>query len=655
MLRYLTFLPVISFLLFAQGVPDEYFVRNGEVCFRFKFFSEKEIPEISKIISIDGVSGKYITAYANKDEFRKFEKLGYSFEVLPPPGDKPVQMGDPRSTEAWDVYPTYEGYVQMMNSFASDYPNLCRLVDAGNTVQGRKILFLVITKNVNNPAPKPRFMHTSSMHGDETAAYVNMLRFADYLLVNYNSDPFVTNLVDNVEIWINPLANPDGTYRSGNSTVSGARRGNANNIDINRNFPDAIYGDHPDGYAWQPETIVMMNLAKQYNFNMSINYHGGAEVVNYPWDNRTTNHADNNWWVYIARRYADTVHNYCNNNGYLSDFNNGIVRGCDWYTVFGGRQDWMTYFHGGREMTIELSNTKLISASYIPTIWQYNRASWLNVTAELLTGIQGRVTDPDGNPVKVKVSIPGHDITNSEVFSDSISGYYARLIEPGTYALTFSAPGYTSVTVPGLLSVAGSRTIHDIVIYPTGWVPVEFSSFTSEVVPGGVELKWRTASETNNRCFIVELAEDGSNFAPVAEVEGAGTSTDEHFYSVYLPLDHAGAYYFRIKQTDFDGTAKFSQVVKTEFGAVKSFRLSQNYPNPFNSSTILNFSLPVASDVALTVYSIEGRVVARRDLGLMPAGEHSYRFEAAELTSGNYIITLNAGTFTASRKVTYLK
>jgi len=44
-----------------------------------------------------------------------------------------------------------------------------------------------------------------------------MLRLADYLLENYTSDLKVKDLVDNLEIWINPLANPDGTYNSGNS------------------------------------------------------------------------------------------------------------------------------------------------------------------------------------------------------------------------------------------------------------------------------------------------------------------------------------------------------------------------------------------------------------------------------------------------------
>lgn len=646
---------ILSVSLFSQSVDDQYFEKNGEVYFRFPVFDKRELLEITKIISIDKFDGKFVTAYANKEQFRNFEKNGYKSEVLPPPGDVQVAMGNPKALGLWDTYPTYETYVQMLNDLALDYPNLCRIVDAGTTTQGRKILFAVISDNVNTTEAEPRFMHSSSIHGDETAAFVNMIRLADYLLSNYGVDPLVTTLVNNLEIWINPLANPDGTYRSGNSTVTGARRGNANNIDINRNFPDPVQGQHPDGYAWQPETQIMMNLANSRNFNLSANYHGGAEVVNYPWDSRIARHPDDNWWQVISRRYADTVHFYCSNNGYLSDLNNGITNGWDWYSVYGGRQDFFSFFRYGRELTIELSNTKLIAGSYIPTIWAYNKNAWLNLMKELLTGIGGAVRNPEGAPVRAKIFINGHDNTNSEVFSDTLSGAYARLIYPGSYNLTVSAPGYQSLNIDNVTVSAGVKTPLDITLYPVGWTPVELTSFTSEVVTGGVKLFWTTATETNNLGFDVELSQDGTNFIRTSSLEGAGTTTSLHKYESFVPIKDAGKYFFRLKQKDFDGTFNYSNIIEAEYGVVMNFTLAQNYPNPFNSSTVLDFSLPVTSLVLLTVYSIEGAEVDKKDLGTMEAGNHSFRYEASSLTSGNYIFRLNAGNFTASRKFTYLK
>ena len=104
------------------------------------------------------------------------------------------------------------------------------------------------------------------MHGDELAGYPTMLRLIDYLLCNYGSDDYVDYLVENMEIWINPLANPDGTYRGGNDNVSMSTRSNGGFADLNRNFPDPQDGPHPDGKDYQEETLAFMSLAENVDF-----------------------------------------------------------------------------------------------------------------------------------------------------------------------------------------------------------------------------------------------------------------------------------------------------------------------------------------------------------------------------------------------------
>ncbi len=85
-----------------------------------------------------------------------------------------------------------------------------------------------------------------------------MLRLIDHLLRGYGDDPEITALVDETEIWINPLANPDGTYFGGDDTVADAIRyytttgGGDSGVDPNRNFPDLADGDHPDGNPGGP-------------------------------------------------------------------------------------------------------------------------------------------------------------------------------------------------------------------------------------------------------------------------------------------------------------------------------------------------------------------------------------------------------------------
>jgi hypothetical protein len=151
------------------------------------------------------------------------------------------------------------------------------------------------------------------------------------------------------------------------------------------------------------------------------------------------------------------------------------------------------------------------------------------------------------------------------------------------------------------------------------------------------------------------MSNDGISYSSTASVRGAGTSTIQNSYSVVVPIQEKGIYYFRLKQIDLDGSSTFSNIIQSEYGVVKNFSLSQNYPNPFNSSTLLEFSLPTISEVILTVYSIDGRQVDKKNLGSLATGNHSIRYEAGNLTSGNYIFRINAGSFTASKKFTYLK
>lgn len=425
--------------------------RPVEHYFKFDISDRKELSTITKYISIDNVKGLTVYAYATDRQLEKFNTLGYTYEILPHPGTliDPKMSTDKADVKEWDVYPTYDAYVSMMYQFETDYPGLCEIVDIGGTIEGRRLLYAKISTNVGIEEDEPEVMYTSSMHGDETAGYVLMLRLIDYFLTNYGSDPFVTRMVDSCEIWINPLANPDGTYAGGNSSVYSATRGNANGVDINRNFKDPEDGDHPDGNAWQPETIAMMDFSSEHSFTISANFHGGAEVVNYPWDTWSRLCADNDWWVMVSRDYADSAQ-YYSPSGYLTDLNNGITNGYAWYSVAGGRQDFMNYFRHCREVTIELSSTKLLSASQLPAWWNYNKVALLHYLEQGLYGFRGIVTDDNtGEPLYAMVEIIGHDlaIDSSYVFTDPDVGDYHRLIEAGTYDIKFSAPGYTPKTV----------------------------------------------------------------------------------------------------------------------------------------------------------------------------------------------------------------
>jgi len=441
-----------------QQILDGLFTNNGEIYFSFQIFDRDEIPVLTKIISIDNVKGNEVYAYANRKEFSRFLDLGYSYTILPHPGtllrESELNMGGnqkkPYSGTVWNFYPTYDQYVAYMTGFASDHPAICRLDTLGTSVQGRLLLAVKLSDSVNTNRGKPEFLYTSTMHGNETTGYILMLHLIDSLLSGYGSVPRITNMLNNYQVYINPLANPDGTYAGGNNTVNGATRYNANGVDLNRNFPDPGAGPHPDGNSWQPETRAFMHYDTIHHFVMSANFHTGDEVVNYPWDTWPRLHADDTWFQFVSREYADTIHLH-SPAGYFTDLNNGITNGYAWYQVQGGRQDYTTYFHYGREVTIELSFTFLPPANQLLGYWDYNKRSFLNYIEESSYGINGQVTDTvTGNPLNAKVMITVHDIDNSFQYSNASSGWYYRPIAQGNWALTFTCPGYFAETIHGI-------------------------------------------------------------------------------------------------------------------------------------------------------------------------------------------------------------
>ncbi len=90
-------------------------------------------------------------------------------------------------------------------------------------------------------------------------------------------------------------------------------------------------------------------------------------------------------------------------------------------------------------------------------------------------------------------------------------------------------------------------------------------------------------------------------------------------------------------------------------GVPSDFALRQNYPNPFNPSTTIGFTLPERAVVKLTVYNTLGQKVATVLDGAYEAGSYEVPFSAERLTSGVYYYTINAGSYSATRKMVLLK
>ncbi len=553
MLTYFAFGQSLQFVLAEKYLND-----RGEVYFRIEMDQEKpikaQVNKLAKYISVDKFDQTEITAYANTKEFNQFLEFNLNYEVLTPPSmlhqPRMFNAREVHSRTDWDFYPTYFGYLDIMDQFVENYPDLCELVNITTLESGRQILSIHINDSLGVDQNEPEFFYTSSMHGDELTGYIMTLHLIEHLLENYGSDDQITNLVNNVDIWINPLANPDGTYAGGNNTVFGATRGNANGIDFNRNFPDPEDGEHPDGNEWQPETIAFMEFAEEHDFVMGANLHGGAEVLNYPWDTWYKRHADDDWWIYICRQFADTVHAYAP-SGYLTDLDNGITNGYDWYSISGGRQDYMNYFHHNREITMEISSTKLPPASQMPDFWEYLHRSLLTWMEQVIYGVHGKVYNAvNGNPVAAKVVVMDHDIDESHVYASVPVGDYHRPIDEGTYDFIFSSFGYYTKTVENVSSTEMETLILNVELEPYVSLAANFES-SDTILEAGNTIDFINTSQGANIVSWNWTFEGGEPSA----------SNDENPLTIFY--NENGRYDVSLTVTDVDGGS--STLVKEDY------------------------------------------------------------------------------------------
>jgi hypothetical protein len=325
----------------------------------------------------------------------------------------------------------------------------------------------------------------------------------------------------------------------------------------------------------------MMNIATQNSWIISANFHGGAEVVNYPWDTWVTRHADDAWYIDVCRQYAESCQTHAP-VGYMNDLNDGITNGFDWYEVDGGRQDYMNYWRGCREITIELSNTKLLSASLLPAYWGYNRISLFDWLRQANYGIRGLVTDSaTGSPLFATISVVGHDVDSSEVYTDPDVGDYYRMIESGTYSVRYSATGYVTKTISGINVADFSSTVVDVQLAALTIAPnIQYvgndigNVDPGDNVPFNVTLINNGGGNATNVSGVLGTADsyisfnnNSSNYATITALGGTGVNLVEFDVDILpgCPKYHQVGFELNVTADGgFDDTLQFSFIVGEE-------------------------------------------------------------------------------------------
>ncbi|XP_042883422.1 carboxypeptidase D-like isoform X2 [Penaeus japonicus] len=361
-------------------------------------------------------------------------------------------------------YHHYPDLQDFMQKFAKRYPSLARLYSIGTSVQGRELYVLEISDNPGIHEPgEPEFKYIGNMHGNEVVGRETLLLLIQYLLEGYGVNERVTSLVNDTRIHIMPTMNPDGFEAGNEGDFAGVvGRANANNKDLNRNFPDQ-YFTNQQNMVQEPETLAVMKWLKEYPFVLSANLHGGSLVANYPWDDNPQGRSglysgcpDDTVFKKLAKAYSfahpKMPHGKpCNNPRVV--FPDGITNGAKWYSVSGGMQDYNYLNSNCFEITVEMSCNKYPYAKDLPRYWMENKNSLITFMEQVHTGLKGFIADENNNPIRnatISVADIDHDIVSAA------DGDYWRLLAPGEYLVTVHATGYQpsskKVEVPHLWS-----------------------------------------------------------------------------------------------------------------------------------------------------------------------------------------------------------
>ncbi len=234
-----------------------------------------------------------------------------------------------KQEEGYKVYRPWDGeggLAEEIDAVVAGNPEFVKKLVIGQSVQGRDIVALKLTEDANQ-APdgtRPAVLFSSTQHAREWLATEVGIRLLHHFVDGYRSDPMIAALLDEIEVWFVPVANPDGyqytfdvnrDWRKNLQDNDGdGEITSADGVDPNRNFdahwgydtigsstfPFAVTYRGP-GPASEPETVAMQDLMKRIEFVFQVNYHSASELILYPvgWQDETES-ADNPVAVALA-------------------------------------------------------------------------------------------------------------------------------------------------------------------------------------------------------------------------------------------------------------------------------------------------------------------------------------------------------------------
>ena len=383
----------------------------------------------------------------------------------------------PTSVRPDSRYTTSEELEKFLHKVTLD-STIARLKVIGRSHEGRPIYAVKISDQpTSRELGEPTILFNAMHHAREIMTTEVAMDIIEQLITGYEHDANIQEWIDNNEIWVVPMVNPDGNHKVWNSYNMWRKNSRGGyGVDLNRNYPwgwntcngssgqqrsNSYRGPSPGS---EPETQALMSLVDQIQPVFSISYHSYSEMVLYPFGCAGQRSTDRATVEGIGKNLAAKL---------VRDSGEGhYVAGTPWellYSADGGDIDWMHGRHGVIPYVVEINSSQLgFQPSYNwrqPTI-EKMRPGWQYLLDSLSSSaIRGVVRNDEGRPVAGDVNLTVTSLSDQvdipKSFQTKRDGTFHIVLKPGMYQLQASYDGIKTVKD---VVVGESRVDEDLII-----------------------------------------------------------------------------------------------------------------------------------------------------------------------------------------------
>ncbi len=591
-------------------------------------------------VDITYFSGKenFLEAIIRSDQQQAIARMG--LKTTPIIEDLTAHTEQLRNENYFKPFHSFDEMLQEMQQLVADHPELASLHDIGDSYNkvhnlgGYDIWALKISDQVAfEDSAEADALFMANIHAREVITPEIIMYFMHYLIDHYGSDPYVTYLVNNREIWLIPTANPDGHEYVFSGDIGAVNSGpyddpvwwrknmrdNDNNsnfdswydgVDLNRNFgymwgynnsgsssyPGSETYRGPEAFS-EPETQAIRDFVSEHNFVVSLSYHSYGQYWLYPWGYVAANPPEPDASAF--RALADSCVAY---NGYeAGNYYTGTI-----YQTNGDSDDWL---YGEKKIF-----------AFTPEVGSVEQGRfWPDTTL-----IMPLILENLGPNLYLTYAAGEEPIVSHQRLPD-----VKDPVDPLTLRATITPP--IQLTAPRLIDPSSFK------VYLKNIGAAAFDS--AQLVPTGIGEQYIAEIPSvglDSTVFYFVQAKD--------EIGRTGTSPR----GAPAALDS-----FKVTRSSTGIPPLASQLPKR-------FELAQNFPNPFNSMTRFSFTLSQASSIAVSIYNQAGQRVKNLLQGEFPAGHHFVDWDGTneagmDCASGIFVCRLETQGEQIARKVLLLK